>query len=84
MKDPIAFDTLQPEMKVMTRLMNLSKKKASVIVRRVTCQHGFEVYRRLTVRFDVQTAGTHLADLNSLMSREWKHGAEELEDDVEN
>ena len=85
--DPIPYDPLSAEMKVMTKLvfhvlMNLCKKRAPVIIRRVQNQNGFEAYRRLAVRCNVQTDGRHLADLNALMAPEWSK-AEEFEDDVE-
>ena len=87
-KDPIAYDPLTPEMKIMTKLvfhvlMNLCKMTASVSGRRVQNQQGFEADRRLAVRFDVQTDGRHLADLNILMNPEWNKDGEEFEDDVE-
>ena len=86
--DPIPYDPLSAEMKVMTKLifhvlMNLCKKRAGVIVRRVLNQHGFEAYRRLSQRYNVQTEGRHLAALSDLLHPEWKKEGEAFEDEVE-
>lgn len=64
-------------------LMNLCKKRANTIIRRVNNHDGFEAYRRLHVRFDVQTEGRQLSDLSQLMEPQWGTDEDEFEGELE-